>query len=160
MAKPPASAPVARVLQDPPTDPIEDLSFGCQVDQRQILLRALFGTERTFTPQDVADACAALPGLKACAILSDGRLNMSGGLAPAEATAFHESVAKTRESLASLAQTMGLGSGGNFTLRTDQGVRSFFLDSGFCLAVWHDQPLFSSGTREKLILITRELAKL
>jgi hypothetical protein len=160
LPEPPARAPVAHMPQDQPTGPIEDLSFGCQVDQQQIVLRALFGTGRTFTPQDIADACAALPGLKACAILSGGPPLVSGGLAPEEATAFCGSVAKTRASLASLAESMGLGSGGNFTLRTDQGVRSFFLDSGLCLAVWHDQPLFSGGTREKLILITQELAKL
>ncbi len=153
-------SPAPRAPQDLPTGQFEDLSFGCQPDQQQIVLRALFGTDRTFTPQDVADACATLPGLKACAILSEGLPLVSGGLPQAEASTFRDSVARTRESLSSLAESMGLGSGGNFTLRTDQGVRSFFLDSGLCLAVWHDQPLFSGGTREKLILITQELAKL
>ena len=76
-----------------------------------------------------------------------------------DADAFRASAVKTRDSLATLAETMGLGTGGNFTLRTDHGIRSFFLESNLCLAVWHAQPQFSGGTREKLILTARELSK-
>jgi len=140
--------------------PAEDLSFGCLADVRQLTLRAIFATDQVLTTQDIVDACAGLPGLKACALFHPDAVLISQGMAAAEAASFQESALKTRESLAALADSMGLGSGGNFTLRTDHGVRSFFLESDLCLAVWHAQPAFSGGTREKLILTAQELAKL
>ncbi len=138
---------------------LEDLTFGCISDIRQLTLRAVLGTDQTLTPQDIVDRCAALPGLKACVLLHAAGTLTSQGMDETEAAAFRASAEKTRDSLATLAETMGLGSGGNFTLRTDHGVRSFFLETGLCLAVWHAQPAFSGGTREKLILIAHELAK-
>ena len=140
--------------------PVEDLSFGCLPDLRQLTLRAIFATDRVLTAQDIVDACAGLPGLKACVLFLQDTVLISQGMAPEEASAFRDSVGKTRGSLATLAESMGLGSGGNFTLRTDHGVRSFFLEPGLCLAVWHAQPAFAAGTREKLILTAQELAKL
>jgi hypothetical protein len=47
----------------------------------------------------------------------------------------------------------------NFTLRSDDSVRSFFIAGDCCLAVWHQEAAFSSGTREKLILTAGELAR-
>ena len=119
----------------------------------------MLGTDQVLTAQDIVDRCAALPGLKACVLLQSKATLTSHGMDDADAAAFRSSAAKTRESLATLAETMGLGTGGNFTLRTDHGIRSFFLESNLCLAVWHAQPQFSGGTREKLILITQQLAK-
>ena len=159
-APPAAPLPVAsEILAPVPATPPEDLTFGCVSDIRQLTLRAVLSTEQFLTAQNIIDRCAALPGLKACVLFRHDTTLVSSGMDEAAATAFRASAGKTRDSLASLAETMGLGSGGNFTLRTDLGVRSFFLESGLCLAVWHDQPVFSGGTREKLILIAHELAK-
>ena len=141
------------------TSPLEDLTFGCITDLRQLTVRAVLGTEQSLTPQDIVDRCAALPGLHACVLLQPNATLTSRGMNEEEAAAFRASAARTRDSLASLAETMGLGSGGNFTLRTDHGIRSFFLEPDLCLAVWHAQPQLSGGTREKLILIASELAK-
>ena len=149
----------APVAPSPATSPLEDLTFGCITDLRQLTLRAVLGTDQVLTGQDIVDRCAALPGLKACVLLQSNATLTSHGMDDANASAFRSSAAKTRESLATLAETMGLGTGGNFTLRTDHGIRSFFLEANLCLAVWHAQPQFSGGTREKLILITQELSK-
>jgi hypothetical protein len=167
---PPVSAPlektepVAAIVADPvapasATSPLEDLTFGCNTDLRQLTLRAVLGADRILTPQEIVDRCAALPGLKACVLLEPHATLTSQGMDAGEADAFRASAAKTRDSLATLAETMGLGRSGNFTLRTDHGIRSFFLEDHLCLAVWHSQPQFSGGTREKLILIAQELAK-
>ncbi len=123
------------------------------------MLRAVLGTDQVLTAQDIVDCCAGLPGLKACVLLQRDTTLTSQGMDEMEAASFCSSAVKTRDSLVTLAETMGLGQGGNFTLRTDHGIRSFFLESNLCLAVWHAQPTFSGGTREKLILIAQELAK-
>lgn len=143
----------------PVGSPQEDLTFGCVTDLRQLTLRAVLGTDQVLTPQDIVDCCAGLPGLKACVLLQRDTILTSQGMDEMEVGSFCSSAVKTRDSLVTLAETMGLGQGGNFTLRTDHGIRSFFLESNLCLAVWHAQPNFSGGTREKLILIAQELAK-
>ena len=139
--------------------PAEDLSFGCVIDSRQLTLRAVLGTDQALSLQDIVDKCAALPGLKGAVFFRNGHTLISQGTDLAEAAAFRISAGKARESLVALAESMGLGSDGNFTLRTDNGIRSFFLHSGHCLAVWHTLPAFTPGTREKLILITQEIAR-
>lgn len=141
-----------------PDGPLEDLSFGCIGDLSQVTLRALFSTDEWLTPQKVVDRCAGLAGLKACVLLRGPDSLSSAGMEAGEAEAFLASAERTLDSLKVLAETMALGEGGNFTLRTDKGIRSFFLAEGLCLAVWHDQALFSAGTREKLILAARELS--
>jgi hypothetical protein len=152
---PPLSSPSPAAV----TGPVEDLSFGCVSEIRQLTLRAVLGTDMLLTPQDIVDRCAGLSGLKACALFRQDNALVSQGMDPATAASFRASAGQTRDSLLSLADSLGLGSGGNFTLRTDHGVRSFFLEPGLCLAVWHEQPVFTPGTREKLILITQELAR-
>ena len=146
-------------LSGPAGSPQEDLTFGCVTDLRQLMLRAVLGTDQVLTAQDIVDCCAGLPGLKACVLLQRDTTLTSQGMDEMEAALFCSSAVKTRDSLVALAETMGMGQGGNFTLRTDHGIRSFFLESNLCLAVWHAQPNFSGGTREKLILIAQELAK-
>lgn len=138
----------------------EDIHFGGAVDVRQLTLRAVLGTDEWLTPQSVVDYCALLEGLSACMLLRGQEVFKSRGLAAADAEAFAAGAGRTLESLAVVAGAMGMGGAGDFTLRTDQGVRSFFLGCGLCLAVWHDRPVFSGGTREKLLLITRELSNL
>lgn len=135
--------------------PLEDLSFGCLEDITQTTLRAVLGTNQILTAQAVLDHCAALPGLKACGLLRGAHSLGCTTMPPAEARTFLASAARTLDSLRMLSEAMGLGEGGNFTLRTDQGIRSFFLGNGLCLVVWHEMPVFSSGTREKLMLVAR-----
>ena len=133
--------------------------LGYNEDRFPMYAEKVLGADQILTPQDIVDRCSALPGLKACVLLQPHATLTSQGMDAEEAAAFRASAARTRDSLATLAETMGLGSSGNFTLRTDHGIRSFFLEANLCLAVWHAQPQFSGGTREKLILISQELAK-
>ncbi|MDB6135645.1 MAG: hypothetical protein JWM59_3888 [Verrucomicrobiales bacterium] len=135
--------------------PLEDLNFGCLEDITQTTLRAVLGTNQMLTAQAVLDHCAALPGLKACGLLRGAHSLSCTTMSPGEARTFLASAARTLDSLKMLSEAMGLGEGGNFTLRTDQGIRSFFLGNGLCLVVWHEMPVFSSGTREKLMLVAR-----
>ncbi len=137
---------------------VEDLSFGWVSDLSQVVLRAVLGTDEELRVQDIVDRCAGLEGISACVLLRPDGAVTSQGLA--DAAAFQASAVKTRDSLEALAEPLGLGAGGNFTLRSDLGVRSFFMEPGLCLGVWHERPAFSGGTREKLILIARELARL
>ncbi|MDB6070063.1 MAG: hypothetical protein JWL81_1234 [Verrucomicrobiales bacterium] len=155
----PEATPEARPGPTQAASPVEDLSFGYNTDSKQLLLRAVLGTDRTLTEQDIVNLCADLPGLKSCVLFRNESVWINQGTEAMAANTFRAAAERTRDSLADLAETMGLGSGGNFTLRSDLGVRSFFLESGLCLAVWHEQASFVGGTREKLILIAQELAK-
>lgn len=161
----PETGPAPRLVVSSPipppsgAGPVEDLSFGCVSEIRQLTLRAVLGTDQVLTPQEIVDRCAGLAGLKACALFRQDNALVSQGMDPGTAASFRTSAGQTRDSLLALADSLGLGSGGNFTLRTDHGVRSFFLEPGLCLAVWHDQPAFTPGTREKLILIAQEIAR-
>lgn len=164
----PGSARFASAVQAPAPRPAAagggavgervDLRWGSPTHLRQIVLRALLGTDQELSVQDIVDRCADLEGIKGCVLLRQDAFLMSRGLE--NSPAFAANAAKARDSVQSLAESLGLGTRGDFTLRSDHGVRSFFVEPGLCLGVWHDHPAFSGGTREKLTLIARELARI
>ena len=63
------------------------------------------------------------------------------------------------ENVAGLARGLGIGEADTFTIRTRKGTFSFFSQGDLCLGVLHDpeHPTFGPGTREKLVLVAREL---
>ena len=58
------------------------------------------------------------------------------------------------------AADIGFASSEAFTLQTDRGVLSFFSEGETCLSILHRGANFEPGVREKLILITRGVARL
>ena len=159
----PAPPPVKTAAPAPATPAgtaagkIEDLGFGYHSDLSQMMLRAVYGTDRRLTPSDVVNLAGALPGLAGCVLLAGDHTLASENLHGTPAEAFPATARRTLDSLTCLAETLGFGDAGNFTLRSDHGVRTFFLERGVCLAVFHEQPSFLPGVREKLILTAREL---
>lgn len=129
------------------------VSIGPRADARMLALQALFPSDGPLTLQHVAERCAALPGIQECVLVADGEVV---GSAPG-ATEFQESIRRKIESLRDFAASLGLSGGGNFTVRSDSGVRSFFLEEGTCVAVVHGDGAFPPGVREALMLTAREL---
>lgn len=170
-----ASAPVATPAPAPaqpvatsPAPSVGDLSAkifplpaapeSASLVPRDIELRAVFGTNESFSFRRVADLTAGLPGILACAIIAPGctaqapRGRESGDLA-VQAGALLNGV---RE----IARATGMPNAETFTLHTDQGLISVFLHGDHCLTVRHQVGQFDPGVREKLILVTRGLAAL
>jgi predicted regulator of Ras-like GTPase activity (Roadblock/LC7/MglB family) len=144
-----------------PAVSFDDLTFGYVDDQSQLALRAIFATEKSLTPRDVVDLSAQLPGVRACLIITPDGVTRSGGAEDSdEARHFAEKAGPLFHKTSSLIEELDLGAEQMFTLRTGKGVMSFFTNGKLCLAVLHATPSFQPGVREKLILITRELAKL
>jgi hypothetical protein len=145
------------------SDALEDLSFGCIDDPSQLALRALLGTGRTLTAQDVVDAIARFDGLAASLLLGPHTQlhNAASTNDPEDVRHFRERAAALYEKTASLVREIDPGTREhNFTLRTGKGVVSFFAVDDTCLAVLHAEPAFHPGVREKLTLITRSLGEM
>ena len=60
----------------------------------------------------------------------------------------------------SLAKLTGLPEARNFTLQTDRGIISLFVEGECCVMVHHEAVTFEPGVREKLILVARRLIDL
>ncbi len=126
-------------------------------DDRDLELRAIFSTSESFTLSKVARRVAGLPGILSCS------LSLPGKLVQASRTEEKRVGDEAREMVAtlrSLAKLTGLPEARTFTLQTDRGVVSLFLEGESCVTVHHDTPTFQPGVREKLILVARCIGKL
>lgn len=163
---PPAAPQIPEVTAAPVADSTppatsEDLSFGWQDNPEQIALRAIFNTEETLAPASILDLSAQFPGIRSCLIITASGLTHSGKTPDDEQVKnFSHSAPEAFRYLQGLASTIGMAAEGSFTIKSDQTVRTFIIERGVCLAVLHAQPVFQPGVREKLILVTRELAKM
>lgn len=156
----PASAPTSLAsdtlspsspMESPsPTEPFRD-------DDRDLVLRALFSTSESFDLDRVARSVADLPGIKSCSLATPGA---QAHFSHAEGNRSGEEVREMVGAVRSLARLTGLPDAKAFTLQTDRGVVSLFLEGECCVAVQQETTPFQPGVREKLILISRNLVKL
>lgn len=143
-----ASAPAREIAPAPPQsgDELRDLE-----------LRAIFSTSEVFTLSMVARRIVGLPGVINCTLSTPGKLvqasKSDSGRVGNEA---REMVATLRN----LAKLTGLPEARTFTLHTDRGIVSLFLEGDCCVMVNHEAASFEPGVREKLILVARNLIKL
>jgi hypothetical protein len=165
-----ATAPTPPVMKAPkapapkpatPAAPAMEFSFGKDESTHDLMLRALFNTEAVPTADELAQHCAALPGLRTCIVVSrTGAILGTPDAADEEVHDFNTHAPKAHEYLTGLAQSMGFGDQGSFTLRSPAVVRTFFIERHLCLAVLHGEEVFQPGVREKLILTARALAEM
>ncbi|MDF1741524.1 MAG: hypothetical protein P1U86_20345 [Verrucomicrobiales bacterium] len=145
----PAPAPVATNVGLP------GLSHSNEI--RDLELRAIFSTNDPFTLRSVARRVVALPGISSCALATPGRLVQASRN---EESRIGDEAKEMVQTIRNLAKLTGLPDAQSFTLHTDKGIVSIFLDGECCLTVHHEVAEFEPGTREKLILISRNLEKL
>lgn len=154
----PAPAPVAQPKPAAPTD-AQDLQFGYQERPEMMAVRYLLESPTDLNFGQIAERLAQLNGLCASVIISPaGQEN--GGSNDGNSDVFFSKATKSHQSLIALAESIGMPPHGAFTLRADQMVRTFFIEGDICIAVLHSESTFAPGVRDKLILLTRELAKL
>jgi len=154
----PAHKPAAPPVTAAPAAPPIEFNFGETPDFARVTLRAIYDTDQDLTTQEIVDRMAKLPGLRAAVSIIKGNTVASSPESGGEdAAQFTASARKSCEYLSGLAESMGYGGSGTFTLRAGAGVRTFFIEGGNCLAVLHGDTAFSPGVRDKLLLTARTL---
>jgi hypothetical protein len=124
---------------------------------RDLELRAIFSTSEVFTFSKVARKVVGLPGINSCSLSSPGKLVQASRR---EENRLGNEARDMVATLRSLAKLTGLPEARTFTLQTDRGIVSLFLEGDCCVTVHHDSNTFQPGVREKLILVARSLVKL
>ena len=156
--------PAVRMLSPAPAGlsaPPVEFNFGESIDYTQTLLRAFFFVTGDLTPHQIVDHCSQIPGLRSCLAIVSGNVIASGHDSTSEdISRFTANAPRAFEFLTGLAESMSFEGNGSFTLRAGASERTFFIESGICLAVLHEKPGFAPGVREKLILTARALAEM
>lgn len=145
----PVAAPAVTTTPAPAKDEADDL--------RDLELRAIFSTSESFTLSKVARKVVALPGIEACSLSTPGKLVQASRR---EENRLGNEAREMVATLRNLAKLTGLPEARTFTLQTDRGVVSLFLEGDCCVLVNHDSSAFGPGVREKLILIARCISRL
>jgi len=136
---------------------------GFQPAVRDLELRAVFARSEPFTRQLAIDLTAALPGVAGCVLFSTGtgfEILAQSSSAPREVQAIVARMPRMFERIHGLAEDLGFESGETFTLRTSQGVVSFFSHGPICLSVLQEDERGDAGFWEKLMLVARGIAAL
>jgi hypothetical protein len=152
---PQAVAPVATVVPVATTAPSPAAAPDDEL--RDLELRAIFSTSEVFTFSKVARKVVGLPGINSCSLSAPGKLVQASRR---EENRLGNEARDMVATLRSLAKLTGLPEARTFTLQTDRGIVSLFLEGDCCVTVHHDSTAFQPGVREKLILVARSLVKL
>lgn len=147
---PPAVSPAATV----------DFAVGL-VDEAEEMpdleMRAIFSSSDSFTLSRVARKIVEMPDMMGCALATPVRLVQASR---SEESRLGDESQETIQSVKNLAKLTGLPDTKSFTLQSDRGIVSLFMEESCCLIVRHNAPEFGPGIREKLILIARTMHKL
>jgi hypothetical protein len=152
-----APAPVREVLESVPVRMPLPASGEASFDLRDLELRAIFSTSETFTLSMVVRRVVGLPGIVSCSLSTPGKLVQAS---KSEEGRIGNEAREMVATLRSLAKLTGLPEARNFTLHTDRGIVSLFLEGECCVMVHHEAAAFEPGVREKLILVARSLINL
>lgn len=126
-------------------------------DLSDVELRAIFSTSDRFTLAKLARKIVGLPGIAACALSGSGKVVQA---TKSEQNQLGSDAHDMVDAVRNIAKLTGMDSAKSFTMKTEFGVVSLFLEGDCCLSVNHDGGEFSPGIREKLIVIARSMHKL
>ncbi len=126
-------------------------------DLKDLELKAIFSTSEPFTLSKVARRVVGLPGISSCALSTPGKLVQASR---SEESRIGNEAREMVTTLRNLAKLTGLPEARTFTLHTDRGIVSLFLEGECCVTVHHESAAFPPGVREKLILVARSLINL
>ncbi|MDF1859589.1 MAG: hypothetical protein P1U87_05205 [Verrucomicrobiales bacterium] len=148
--------------QLPPAEPrgpvsLTPLQGASETNYRDLEFRAIFSSDETFTLSRVARRVINLQGIHGCALATPSRMVQASRN---EQSRLQDEAREMVGTIRSLAKLTGLPEARSFTLQTDQGTVSLFLEGDCCVSVHHDSAAFGPGVKEKLILIARSIHKL
>jgi hypothetical protein len=124
---------------------------------RDLEMRAIFSTSERFNLPMVARKVVALPGINSCSLSTSFKIVHASR---SDETRLGNEAREMIATLRSLAKLTGLPEARTFTLQTDRGIVSLFLEGDCCVSVNQESATFQPGVREKLILIARSIGKL
>jgi len=153
--------PAASVVAETPIVPVSiAIPPSSQVDDdelRDLEMRAIFSTSERFNLSNVARRVISLPGINSCSLSTPVKIVHASR---SDETRLGNEAREMIATLRSLAKLTGLPEARTFTLQTDRGIVSLFLDGDCCVSVNQDSAAFQPGVREKLTLIARSIVKL
>jgi len=160
-AAPPAQSPFAPAEQAPAApaeatpSPFADSRFSDEPEQSA--LRALFMVDGQLDAAAVVQHCSELIGIVECvAVSASGSLRASSAVGDP----LLENAPTLAENVRALAAALGVESAGPLTVRSPQGLVSFFAAGDACLGVLHGDEGFQPGVQERLLLVAAELPSL
>ncbi len=137
----------------------QDFQIGYKEHPAAMALRHWLQLTGEITPRDAVGGVAELSGVRAAVLLAPYLMETAGVVAESEA-AFFEKSSLRHQSLKMMLENMGQAVQGSFTMRLDGVVSTCFLEGEICLAVLQDEVSLADALRDKLTLVTRELAAL
>jgi hypothetical protein len=153
----PAPAPAREMVEAAPARSANPAPAEIGSDLRDLELRAIFSTSESFTLSMVARRVVGLQGIVSCSLSTPGKLVQAS---KSDEGRLGNEAREMVTTLRSLAKLTGLPEARTFTLHTDRGIVSLFLEGECCVMVHHESAAFEPGVREKLILVARSLINL
>ena len=117
-------------------------------------------TEDDLDAKGIVRLVCQLPGVTGCAVMFADGLRLAGNFPDGDAEGFSAMAPPFFKRTGNFAQEAVLGGLNAVTLYTDKALISFFMHDDICLSVRHTGRGFQPGVREKLIIVTRELARM
>ncbi len=125
----------------------------------QLLLRALLGTEENLAAPRVVELLATQNGLSACVCLHGSHVLSHADSTKPAAAEFQRQAPEIARQLRALAPLIGIESAETFTLNAGGRLLTFCFPGSTTVAVLHENEP-STGLRDKITLISRELARM
>lgn len=124
-------------------------------------LQSLFMTEDDLDAKTIARLASHLPGVTACNVMFDDGLPLASSQPQDGQTEGFSAMAPALfQRVLNFTTELSLGHLHAFTLDTENGLLSLFTHGSICLSVRHSGRGFMPGVREKLTVVTRELARM
>lgn len=149
----PAMRPVGAVIP-----PMTGLSLSAAGDNDQLMIRALLGVSEKLDRKAVLEHVARLPGVAACAWVRGERVVAEGEGSKA-AQDFRQQAPDIATSMRTLARLTGLEAE-TLSIAVGDRLLTFCLQQDQSLGVLHTSMEPPSGLREKITLLSRELAQM
>ena len=125
----------------------------------QLLLRALLGTEEKLAAPRVVELLALQQGLSACVCLHGSHVLSHADSSKPDAAEFQRQAPDIARQLRGLAPLIGIEGAETFTLNAGGRLLTFCFPGDTIIGVLHDDEP-STGMRDKITLIARELARM
>lgn len=125
---------------------------------RRLLLRVLLGTQEDLDVKGILQKINGLPDVRAVVCLKGNTLLASTGNGSPEAEHFINQVPLIHEHLRPLAKLTGADEGETFSVRTEQNLVTFSMEPEITLGVLHAAGAHETTLREKITLLTPEIA--
>ena len=121
-------------------------------------LQTLFMTEEEIDAKMVVRLVCQLPGVNGCAVMFADGLRLAGNFPEGDAEGFSAMAPPFYKRTQNFVSELKLGGLKTFTVYTETDLLSFFMHDDICLSVRHSGRGFLPGVREKLEIVTREMA--